>query len=349
MTSEIQTTAPKAIQSADDFTPRSLGEALRLAELLANSTLVPNEFRGNPGNVFVGMTMAKELGIPVLQGLNNICIINGRAAIFGDLGKALLLRAGFKIEEDSIEIMRVTKRGRCKITRPDGQVMEKNFSWEDAKLGGLLDSTPAWRKTPYDMLGWKAFWRCARGIGSDVLKGMQGAEEIQDLPDQTSRFAAAQRDAPQLPAPAKSTEEMKADIERGMEPIAEAKARLMGEEPSPEERGDPDTEQADAPSGEPKSTDDGGKPAPPDQDASLFAAGGDGVISAGSLKVGDKIALAPAVKSLYPVHLGIIGGCKTFEQLDNEAYSISLDKSLSNEDREKLTKAISIKRQTVKS
>jgi hypothetical protein len=126
--------------------------------------------------------MGSELGIPPMQAIQNIAVINGRPGIFGDLGRALLLKAGCVIEDDDAEVVKKNNRARCRITRPGKGTVEKTFSVEDAKTAKLWEKEGPWKQYPYRMLAWRAFWFAARDIGADLLKGLAGAEELMDFP-----------------------------------------------------------------------------------------------------------------------------------------------------------------------
>lgn len=163
-----------------DFTPKSMQEALDLAKLLADSDLVPIAYKGKPGNIIVAMNYGADLGLSGVQSVNSIAVINGKPSIYGDLGKALLLSHGCSIED--FDTPQVQKEGKawCKVTRPDGRSMERTFTVEDAKKAGLWMKPGPWTTYPYRQMQWRAFWFVARDLCADLLKGLNGAEEVQD-------------------------------------------------------------------------------------------------------------------------------------------------------------------------
>lgn len=75
-----RTSAPAAFNLA----PRNFDEAWRLAEILADSELVPKDFRSKPGNVLVAIQWGNEIGLGALQAVQNIAVINGRPSLWGD-------------------------------------------------------------------------------------------------------------------------------------------------------------------------------------------------------------------------------------------------------------------------
>lgn len=161
--------------------PQSLIEAMDLAKMIAESDLAPKDYKGKPGNTLIAIQMGAEIGIPPLQAIQGIAVINGRPSIFGDLGKAILHAGGCRIEERDMKEVKATGEGWCKVTRPDGsQPFIRTFSIDNAKDAGLWGKAGPWTQTPYRMLAWRAFWFAARDGASDMLRGLHGAEEIRD-------------------------------------------------------------------------------------------------------------------------------------------------------------------------
>ena len=60
------------------LTPQSIDEALRLAEIMAKSDIVPKDYIGKPGNILVAIQWGAEIGLPPLQAMQNLAVINGR-------------------------------------------------------------------------------------------------------------------------------------------------------------------------------------------------------------------------------------------------------------------------------
>ena len=184
------TTAIEVRQEAFSLTPSSLGEAMKLAELIANSDLAPRDYKGKPGNVLIAVQMGAEVGLSPMVAIQTIAVINGRPSLFGDSGKAILLSHGCIIEEDGAAKVRETGVGRCKITRPGHPPVERTFSKDDAKQAGLLGKDGPWKQYTERMLAWRAFWFAARDAAADLLKGLQGAEEVRDMPGERNMGVA---------------------------------------------------------------------------------------------------------------------------------------------------------------
>ncbi len=161
--------------------PRTMQEAIEFAKVMADSDMVPKDYRGKSGNVLVAVQMGAEIGLGPMAAIQNIAVINGKPGLYGDAGKALLLNAGCIIEEDDIAVIKKTKAGRCRITRPGRPPVERTFSEENAQKAGLWKKEGPWEKYPERQLAWRAFWFAARDAASDILKGLGGAEELRDI------------------------------------------------------------------------------------------------------------------------------------------------------------------------
>ena len=164
-----------------DLSPQTFEQALTFAKYLADSEMVPKQFRNKPGDCLIAMQWGYEVNFKPLQALQSIAVINGKPGIYGDAGKAILLAAGCIIEEDDTEVVKRTGRGRCKITRPGRPPCERTFSIDDAKAANLWSKEGPWRTYPHRQMAWRAFWFAARDCAADLLRGMGGAEEAIDI------------------------------------------------------------------------------------------------------------------------------------------------------------------------
>lgn len=157
--------------------PQNMDETLRVAKVLANSgDMVPEAFRGKPDAITAAIMRGLDIGLPPLQALQSIAVIKGKTMLWGDGVKALLFKHGFMVEtgfEGSADQM----VGWARITRPDsGQIIERTFSWHDAKRAGLL-SKDTYQAYPQRMFMARALAWAARDGAADVLMGLAVVEE----------------------------------------------------------------------------------------------------------------------------------------------------------------------------
>src|SRR5438094_2447904 len=75
---------PTTGSASFSLSPSSLEEAMKLAELMAKSDLVPKDYQNKPGNVLIAVQMGAEVGLAPMQAIQSICVINGRPTLWGD-------------------------------------------------------------------------------------------------------------------------------------------------------------------------------------------------------------------------------------------------------------------------
>lgn len=170
---------PVASKPQFDLSPQSLDEALRFADILAKSSIVPRDFANNPGNILVAIQWGMELGLKPMQAMQNIAVINGRPSLWGDAVIALvrsspLCEYVIETTEGDTAICRVKRRGEEEQVR--------TFSDADAKAAGLLGKQGPWTQYKARMRQMRARAFALRDVFPDVLKGMPIAEEVMDTP-----------------------------------------------------------------------------------------------------------------------------------------------------------------------
>lgn len=159
------------------LTPNSLDEAMKIAELLAGSDIVPKDYQRKPGNILVALQWGAEIGLQPLQALQNIACINGRPAIWGDAMIALVRQSGLM---DFIKEEQTATEATCTVKRKGEEPVTTTFSMEDAKKAGLSGKQGPWSQYPKRMMQLRARAYALRDVFPDVLKGMAIAEEEQD-------------------------------------------------------------------------------------------------------------------------------------------------------------------------
>lgn len=191
----------------------SLDEAWRMAVAMAKSDLVPKDYKDKPENCLIAMQMGAEVGLAPMAALQNIAVINGRPAIWGDAVPAIMMN--HPKYEDHREVFEGTGDNRvaiCRVKRKGSDWHEQRFSVADAKKAELWN-TNTWKKYPDRMLQMRARGFAIRDKFPDALKGLILAEEAMDYPDDNlSRQESAR---------ATVAAELPADIRRASEPAPE--------------------------------------------------------------------------------------------------------------------------------
>jgi|GEM_PF-501901 len=162
-----------------DLSPQTFEQALTFADYLAESDLVPKDFKGKAGNCLIAMQWGAELGLKPLQALQNLAVINGRPSLWGDAVLALVIASPL------CEYVSETDDGTtatCTVKRRGGPEQFRAFSMEDAKLAGLLGKQGPWTQYPKRMRQMRARAFALRDVFPDVLRGVAVAEELMDTP-----------------------------------------------------------------------------------------------------------------------------------------------------------------------
>lgn len=210
------------------MTPRNLDEAMQFAKIMADSDLVPKDFKGKPGNILVAIQKGLEIGLSPMSALESIAVINGRASLWGD-GMLALVQAS-PVYEWHDESQSTPQKGVCIIKRKGHPEHRSEFSLEDAKRAGLLGKPGPWTQYTSRMLTLRARAFALRDKFADALKGLPMAEEAMDLPSREPITAEV------TPTPPSS---LKDRLRAQLEPPAEVVESV--EEPTATDVGPDDT------------------------------------------------------------------------------------------------------------
>lgn len=175
---DLQTQTTQALAPAE-FGPRTFDEALKFSNYLADSDFVPKDYKGKPANCLIAMQWGAEVGLKPLQAIQNIAVINGRPALWGDSLIALARShpaCEYIVETDD------GKAAYCKVKRRGEPEQVRSFSVDDAKAAGLAGKQGPWTQYPKRMRQMRARAFALRDIFPDALKGLPVAEEVLDTP-----------------------------------------------------------------------------------------------------------------------------------------------------------------------
>ena len=186
-----------------DLSPQTFEQALTFSNYMADSDMVPKDFKGKPGNCLVAIQWGMEIGLKPLQAMQNIAVINGRPSLWGDAVIALVRSSPlceYIIEEDD------GRTATCKVKRRGEPEQSRSFSMDDAKAAGLLGKQGPWTQYPKRMRQMRARAFAVRDVFPDVLKGLPVAEEVMDTPSER-HMGQVERVEPTTPQPAYTPEQ----------------------------------------------------------------------------------------------------------------------------------------------
>lgn len=187
-----------AVRSATQvtFAPRPRYQATTFAEIerIAQVILDSGSYPPNCSNInkIVMMILAgNDIGLSPMQSMASITPpINGKCALFGDMGLALVRASGaLEVFAERVEGHGDERTAYTRIKRAG--FPEKEFAYTMAQAKRLRSYQAAikppgggpWYEDPDNMLQWRARWRAIRSEFTDVLNGMGGVEEQEDAND----------------------------------------------------------------------------------------------------------------------------------------------------------------------
>lgn len=210
----------------ESYTPaRVLGgmpyfdQYLLLADRICRTAMVPSDSRGKPDQVLAIIMYGAELGIGPMQALQQINFIEGKPATSPELMRALIRKAGHKLNIKST-------RTECVIDAERGDTGEmgsSDFTLDDAVIAGLCTvdqdgrvrarssqgKALPWEKYTKDLLLARATSRIARMMFSDVVAGMSYT------PEEVMSFSSPE--AAPVPVVEPASQDQKDDIRARLE------------------------------------------------------------------------------------------------------------------------------------
>jgi hypothetical protein len=173
--------AVSKIGSGFSLQPRNLDEAMRMAEMLSQSQMVPKQYQNKAQDALVAMMMGVEVGLNPIQALQNIAVINGKPSIYGDALVALVQNnPAFGGMDETFDDSTMT--ATCIVWRKGGTKHRQTFSQADAQQAGLWGKSGPWTQYPKRMLSWRAKGFALRSQFADALAGLITREEAEDIP-----------------------------------------------------------------------------------------------------------------------------------------------------------------------
>jgi hypothetical protein len=161
--------------------------AQRMAKALVTSDLVPEQFRGPEkiGNALIALEMAQRIGASPMAVMQNIHIIHGRPSWSASFIIAALNSCG-RFSPLRFKVAGTGDDRTCIAWAYDAQTQDTlegpEVSISMAKAEGWATKAGSkWKTMPDLMLRYRAAAFFGRLYAPDVLSGMQTAEEVQDI------------------------------------------------------------------------------------------------------------------------------------------------------------------------
>lgn len=169
---------------SDAFSMQGFDHAQRIAVMLADSTLVPDVYKGKPSNCLIALEMANRMGASPLMVMQHLHIIKGKPGFSSPFIIASINTCG------RFDRLKFTQSGEGENYGYEAWTKDKHgevltgpkVDWKMVKLEGWLAKDGSkWKTMPELMFRYRAaaFW--CRLHAPELLMGMQTEEEVLDV------------------------------------------------------------------------------------------------------------------------------------------------------------------------
>lgn len=158
MTTALATIDPQA----------ALHEKMEWSKAMSTGSLLPQQYRQNPGNLLFAAEYADNLGIGRIHVLTSIAVINGRPSPSADLMAAMVRTHGHKLR-----VWGDDQEAHAELIRSDDPDFTFTAVWDIAKAqkAKLWGNKGPWSQYPAAMLRARAISEVVRMGAQDVMAG----------------------------------------------------------------------------------------------------------------------------------------------------------------------------------
>lgn len=164
-----------------------LNQIIKLSNIYASSSMVPDSYRGKQDNCFVAIELASRMDVSPVLVMQNLYIVQGKPSWAGQACKALIDGSGkFKDSEYVMVGNPADDSWGCYLqavnTRTGKTVKGTTVTLKLAKDEGWLNKNGSkWKTMPEQMMKYRAAAFFARTECPEVLMGFQTADEVEDV------------------------------------------------------------------------------------------------------------------------------------------------------------------------
>lgn len=151
----------------------SMNDKMQYAQALAQASLLPKQYQRNPGNVLLAVELGESLGIPPIQAINTVHVIEGKPSASSGLISALVRRAGH-----TLRVKGDDQSATAEIVRSDDPDFTYSVTWDMGRARNAgVTGRDNWKKYPAAMLKARAITEVARDACQEALMGVQYTPE----------------------------------------------------------------------------------------------------------------------------------------------------------------------------
>jgi len=159
--------------------------ALRMANALAKSTIVPKEYQSNPSNCLIALEMASRMNTSPMQVMQNLFVINGRPSWSAQYIIGVINASRKYMHELKFEVSGKGESLACYVWTTDLQgekIVGPTISMQMAHdEGWVAKNGSKWKTMPEIMIRYRAASFFGRLYCSDMIMGIYEKEEVIEL------------------------------------------------------------------------------------------------------------------------------------------------------------------------
>ena len=166
-------------QNKDQF-----NQLLRAAQMLSQTSIIPQNYQGKPQDCFLAIEMANRMGVSPIVVMQNMYVVKGKPSWAGQACTMLINSCGkFKDVKHIYTGEKGTPNRGCYVTATrisDGSTFNGvEVTMQMAQAEGWT-SNSKWRNLPELMLAYRASAFFARVYCPEAMMGVQTTEEVYD-------------------------------------------------------------------------------------------------------------------------------------------------------------------------
>lgn len=163
----------------------AFNQALRAAQMLSQSSLVPQNYQGKPQDCFIAVEMAARMNTSPIFIMQNLYVVKGKPSWAGQACMAMINACGkFRDVKHVYTGQKGTDSRGCYVTATrisDGETVNgTEVTMTLAKAEGWTTNSK-WKNMPEQMLGYRAASFFAKMYCPEALMGLQTYEEVEDI------------------------------------------------------------------------------------------------------------------------------------------------------------------------
>jgi hypothetical protein len=212
--------------------PSAFNVALRMANAMAASTIIPKDYQGNASNTLIAIEMASRLGTSPMQVMQNLFVINGRPSWSSQYIIAVINSSKKYKHELKFELTGTGDNMQCYAwtTDRDGkEIRGPIISMQMAKDEGWVQKNGSkWKTMPEVMIRYRAASFFGRLYCSDMIMGIYSQEEVYEL-DESDYYISTQESAETTIARNANAEVIDANVVTSNEPADPSPTPIVDE------------------------------------------------------------------------------------------------------------------------